>query len=153
MIIQIIVMKTNFLLLIIAFTSFSIVSCKKTKDEVPAQQQIVTYDTSGFTGRLTVYTKYIDAYNNVQNATHTNAYLYASREDITTDLLGTTYDLAIYRLNTGTGNSAYFGYINYGNYYVLAFNNNINGIGYTKTSIVQVRPQQNESLTITMVQQ
>ena len=145
-------MMSNIKLLLIIILSITIASCKKTKDEVPAQQQIVTYDTSGLTGRLTVYTKYIDASYNVNNATNTNVYLYASWDDINTDLLGTTYDLAIYRLNTGTGNSAYFGYINYGNYYVLAFNNNINGTAYIKTSIVQVRPQQNEQLTITMVQ-
>ena len=100
-------MKLNIKLLLIIILSITIASCKKTKDEVPAQQQIVTYDTSGLTGRLTVYTKYIDASYNVNNATNTNVYLYASWDDINTDLLGTTYDLAIYRLNTGTGNSAY----------------------------------------------
>ncbi|PIP53990.1 MAG: hypothetical protein COX07_07820 [Bacteroidetes bacterium CG23_combo_of_CG06-09_8_20_14_all_32_9] len=129
-----------------------ITSCKKSKDPVPIQQQILAYDTSGMTGRLTVYVKYLDTLNHIQNATNTNVYLYASRDDITLDLSGTTYDLAIYRLNTGNGNSAYFGYINYGNYYVLAFNNNINGLSYSKTSIVQVRPQQSEELTITMTE-
>ncbi|MBI5538817.1 MAG: hypothetical protein HY951_02065 [Bacteroidia bacterium] len=125
--------------------------CKKTKDTIPDQQQILTYDTSGMTGKLTVYVKYLNPSNQVVNASNTDVFLYASRDDITADLAASNNDLAIYRLYTGTGNTAYFGYINYGNYYVLAFNNNIGGLSYSKTSIVQVRPQQNEVLTITMI--
>ena len=133
------------------FTFIVSSGCKKTKDTIPDQQQILTYDTSGMTGRLTVYTKYLNPSNQVVNATNTDVFLYASRDDITADLAGTNNDLAIYRVYTGSGNTAYFGYINYGNYYVLAFNNNISGLSYSKTSIVQVRPQQNEVLTVTMI--
>lgn len=136
-------------ILLLVYTISS--GCKKTKDTIPDQQQILTYDTSGMTGKLTVYVKYLNPSNQVLNATNTDVFLYASRDDITADLAASNNDLAIYRLYTGTGNTAYFGYINYGNYYVLAFNNNIGGLSYSKTSIVQVRPQQNEVLTITMV--
>ncbi len=133
--------------IIIAFLSFS---CSKKADPVPAQQQILTYDTSGMTGRLTVYVKYMNPQFQIVDANNTDIFLYASRDDIQTDLTNSSYDLAIYRLNTGTGNKAYFGYINYGNYYIYSFNNNINGLSYQKTSIVQVRPQQSEELTVTM---
>ena len=136
---------------ILLFTTVVNSSCKKTKDTIPDQQQILTSDTSGMTGKLTVYVKYLNQSGQVVNANNTDVFLYASREDITADLAGTNNDLAIYRIYTGSGNTAYFGYINYGNYYVLAFNNNISGLSYSKTSIVQVRPQQNETLTITMI--
>lgn len=139
--------KFVFLLLII---SVFFASCKKSEEPIPVQQQILTYDTSGMTGRLTVFVKYLNLQQQVVNATYSDVFLYASRDDIQTDLTNSSYDLAIYRLNTGSGNEAYFGYINYGNYYVYAFNNNINGLSYEKTSIVQVRPQQDEELTITM---
>jgi hypothetical protein len=135
--------------ILVIFTSF-LFSCKKNADPTPAQQEILTYDTSGMTGKLTVFVKYLNPQNQVVNATNSNVYLYASFNDIQVDLSGSTYDLAIYRLNTGSGNKAYFGYINYGNYYVLSFNDNIGGLNYRKTSIVQVRPQQSEELTVTM---
>ena len=127
-----------------------IISCRKTAEPIPAQQQILTYDTSGMTGELSVYVKYLNPQLQIVNATNTDIFLYASRDDIQTDLTNSSYDLAIYRINTGSGNKAYFGYINYGNYYVYSFNNNINGLSYQKTSIVQVRPQQSEELTVTM---
>ena len=133
----------------ITFTAFTL-SCKKNTDPLPAQQQILLNDTSGLTGRLTVYVKYLSPAFQVVNANNSNVYLYASRDDIQTDLTNSAYDLAIYRINTGTGNNAYFGYINYGNYYVYSFNNNINGLSYQKTSIVQVRPLQKEELNVTM---
>lgn len=143
-------MRKLFFLTFVIISSGLIFSCKKTTDPIPAQQQILTYDTSGMTGRLTVYVKYLNPQLQVVNATNTDVFLYASRDDIQTDLNNSAYDLAIYRLNTGSGNKAYFGYINYGNYYVFSYNNNINGLSYQRTSIVQVRPQQSEELTVTM---
>lgn len=137
----------SFILITISFQA-----CKKSEsDDIPVQQQILTYDTSGLTGQLNVYVKYLDPYGSIQNATNSNVFLYASREDIAADLSSQNFDLAIYRLTTGSGNTAYFGYINYGNYYVLGFNT-INGYYYEKVSIVQVRPQQQEELTITLLQ-
>jgi hypothetical protein len=139
------------LIIILLAVAIVSVSCRKSNDDnVPPQQQIVTWDTSGMTGKLTVYVKYMDQFGNLNNANGSNVYLYASRDDITTDLSSSNYDLAIYRLNTGSSHSAYFGYINYGNYYILAFNT-ISSVYYEKISIVQVRPQQNEELTITLV--
>jgi hypothetical protein len=142
-------LSINTFLFLIGITTV-IFSCKKNDGTVPAQQQILTYDTSGMTGQLVVYVNYLNPSNQVINANYSNVYLYASRDDIQTDLTNTSYDLAIYRINTGSDNSAYFGYINYGNYYVLSFNDNIGGLSYQKTSIVQVRPQQHEELTVTM---
>ena len=133
------------------FATFS--SCKKSDNnsDVPPQQ-IVTYDTSGYTGILTVNTYYLDGNSNQVAANGTNVFLYASYNDIITDQSNSSNDLAIYRLTTATDNNvAYFGYINYGNYYVWAFNT-IGGFYYERISIVQVRPQREELLNVTMLQ-
>jgi len=128
-------------------------SCKKNNDnnDLPPQE-VVTNDTSGYTGTLTVNTYYLDGNNNQVVANGTNVFLYASYNDIITDQTNSSNDLAIYRLTTASDNNvAYFGYINYGNYYVWAFNT-IGGYDYERISIVQVRPQREEFLNITMLQ-
>lgn len=132
-------------------TTFS--SCKKKENEDLPPQEVVTYDTSGYTGILTVNTFYLDGSSNQIAANGTNVFLYASYNDVITDQSNSSNDLAIYRLTTATDNNvAYFGYINYGNYYVWAFNT-IGGYNYERISIVQVRPQREEFLNITMIQQ
>lgn len=138
-----------FIPLVIATSS----SCKKNNDnnDLPPQE-VVTNDTSGYTGTLTVNTYYLDNNNNQVAANGTNVFLYASYNDIITDQSNASNDLAIYRLTTASDkNMAYFGYINYGNYYVWAFNT-IGGYDYERISIVQVRPQRDELLNITMLQ-
>ncbi len=141
----------SFLLLFpIIFTTFS--SCKKNdnNDNLPPQE-IVTADTSGYTGTLTVNTYYLNDNSNQVVANGTNVFLYASYNDIITDQSNSSNDLAIYRLTTASDNNvAYFGFINYGNYYVWAFNT-IGGFDYERISIVQVRAQRDEFLNITML--
>ena len=129
-------------------------SCKKDNDESQLPpQEVVTEDTSGLTGELTVYTYYLDDYNHQVPAYSTIVYLYASYDDILIDRNNSTNDLAIYRLSTATDNNvAYFGYINYGNYYVWA-NATINNKYYERISIVQVRPGRQETLNVTMLVQ
>ncbi len=128
-------------------------SCKKDNDEdkpLPSQE-IVTYDSSSITGQLTVKTYYLDNQGHQIAAYNTNVFLYANYNDIITDKNNATNDLAIYRLVTATDNNvAYFGYINYGNYYVWA-STTINGQPYERISIVQVRPRREEVLNITML--
>ena len=124
--------------------------CNKPDVNEPVPQQILYSDTSGTTGELTVYVLYDDGFGNYPKAYGSNIFLYATYDDILHDLDNSSEDLAIYRLNTGlSDNIAYFGFINYGNYYVLAFNT-IQEKYYQKVSIVQVRPLQDEKLTITM---
>jgi len=127
----------------------SIFSCKKNNNEgeLPPQT-IVTNDTSGVTGELTVHTYYFK--NEETTPTELNnvdVYLYASYNDIQLDLQSTNNDLAIYRVTENGTNSAYFGYINYGNYYVLGIKEEA-GNHYEKTSIVQVRPLRDEQLNL-----
>ncbi len=129
-------------------------SCKKDDEETQLPpQEVVTEDTSGLTGELTVYTYYLDDNNHQVPAYSTVVYLYASYDDILIDRNNSTNDLAIYRLITATDNNvAYFGYINYGNYYVWA-NATINNKYYERISIVQVRPGRKETLNVTMLVQ
>jgi hypothetical protein len=139
--------------LLALFSLSAMMSCKKDKDddnELPPQE-IVTYDTSGITGQLTVKTFYLDNNNNQVPAYSTVVCLYANYDDIQVDKTNSTNDLAIYRLITESNdNEAYFGYINYGNYYVWA-SATINGVYYERISIVQVRPNREEVLNLTML--
>lgn len=127
----------------------SFLSCKKNNDDEDlSSQTIVVNDTSGVTGELTVYTYYFK--NGESTPTELNnvdVYLYASYNDIQLDLQSTNNDLAIYRITEEGTNSAYFGYINYGNYYVLGVKEEA-GNHYEKTSIVQVRPLREEQLNL-----
>ena len=68
--------------------------------------------------------------------------LFAAYEDIQTGL-------SIYNMATNSSGLAYFGFINYGNYYVRA-SGNINNVFYKNVSVVQVRPRRQELLNITM---
>lgn len=107
-------------------------------------------DTSGVTGELSVHVLYNDGFGRHPDADGSSVFLYAEYDDIIRDLESSSENLAIYRLYTGdNSNSAYFGFINYGNYYVLAYNW-IQGDYYEKISIVQVRPSQHEELVITL---
>ncbi len=137
----------NLHLALIFVLFLSVISCSK-KDDEPEMppQTIVTSDTSEVTGELTVHTYFYDgqASNPMSNV---NVFLYAEYNDAITDMNGGANDLAIYRLNTGEENKAYFGFINYGNYYVLALKDDVSG-HYEKLSIVQVRPRRDEHLNI-----
>ncbi|NOZ45819.1 MAG: hypothetical protein GXO79_03460 [Chlorobi bacterium] len=134
---------------ILIVVTASIFSCTKSNNYDPVPQEILYSDTSGVTGQLTVYVRYRDEFGSYP-ANGSGVFLYAAYDDILIDLENSAEDLAIYRLITAdNNNSAYFGFINYGNYYILAFNT-INGIYYEKISIVQVRPTQHEELSITL---
>ena len=141
-------MKKYFIIIIASI--FLFVSCKKNDDNVaPPPQEIVTSDTSGLTGELTVNNYYIlHGSTNITPLRNTSVFLYTDYDDIMTDLNNNTESLALYRLTTATDNNiAYFGFINYGNYYVLGFKNEA-GYYYEKVSIVQVRPGRKEFLNL-----
>lgn len=111
-------------------------------DPIPDEQEIVYVDTSGLTGELTVTAKYYDASNQINNAPEgTSVSLYASYEDMENGL-------SLYNVFT-TNETAYFGYINYGNYYVVS-NTSIDTSFYYGQAAVQIRPDREETLTITM---
>ena len=144
----------NIFYISVFFTMFALYSCEEdNEDEQLPPQEIIVNDTSGLTGELTVYTFILDENNTQVPAYSSIVYLYANYDDILTDLNNSTNDLAIYRLITAPNdNVAYFGYINYGNYYVYA-NTTVNNKFYERISIVQVRPNRKEYLNITMIQQ
>ena len=127
----------------------SIFSCKNNNDDgdLPPQT-IVTSDTSGVTGELTVYTYYYkDGGSTATDLSNADVFLYASYDDIQIDLQSSNNNLAIYRITEDGTNSAYFGYINYGDYYVLGMKEEA-GNHYEKISIVQVRPLRDEHLNL-----
>ena len=127
----------------------SIFSCKKNNDDEDlSSQSIVTSDTSGVTGELTVYTHYYkDGGSTATELSNVDVFLYANYDDIQIDLQSNNNDLAINRITEDGTNSAYFGYINYGNYYVLGMKEEA-GNHYEKISIVQVRPLRDEQLNL-----
>lgn len=113
-----------------------------TPDPIPEEQEIVYLDTSGLTGKLTVTAKYYDINNQINNAPEgTSVSLYASYDDMQNGL-------SLYNVFT-TADTAYFGFINYGNYYVTS-NTSIDTLFYYGEAAVQVRPDRKEDLTITM---
>ena len=132
----------------------SFASCKKDDSVEPAPpQEIVTADSSGLTGELTVETFYVQhGSSNITPLRFSNVFLYTSYDDIMTDLNNNTENLAIYRLTTASNNNiAYFGFINYGDYYVLGFKDEATYY-YEKVSIVQVRPGRQEYLKLYLVE-
>ena len=138
----------KFLFIAVALV-FAFASCKKNDDDVaPPPQEIVTSDTSGLTGELTVQTYVQHNASNITPLNYSNVFLYTSYDDIMTDLNNSSESLAIYRLSTATDNNvAYFGFINYGDYYVLGFKTE-EEYYYEKVSIVQVRPGRKEHLNL-----
>ncbi len=127
----------------------SIFSCNKkdNNNDLPPQT-IVTSDTSGVTGELTVHTYYYkDGGNTATSLSNADVFLYASYDDIQVDLQSSNNNLAIYRITEDGTNSAYFGYINYGDYYVLGMKEEA-GNHYEEISIVQVRPLRDEHLNL-----
>ena len=134
-------MKKIFFLLPIA-SVILFFSCKKTNPEPPVPQNIVTVDTSAFTGELGVQVYYAINSNYYTAPAGMSVELFAAYEDIQTGL-------SIYNMATNSSGLAYFGFINYGNYYVRA-SGNINNVFYKNVSVVQVRPRRQELLNITM---
>lgn len=138
----------NISFLLIIFLTFS---CKNKStqevvepapDPIPEEQEIVYQDTSGLTGELTVFAKYYDINNQIHDAPDgTHISLYASTEDLTNDL-------SLYDIWT-TGDSAYFGFINYGNYYVKS-DLYVDTLYFYNDAALQIRPGRKEELTITM---
>ena len=135
-------------ILLILIIAIGLVNCSETEPIEPVPQEILFSDTSGYTGELTVFVYYNNGFE-VYPAVSSNVFLYGTYEDIIRDLENYSEDLAIYRLTTESNNTAYFGFINHANYYVLAYNT-ILGKYYEKISIVQVRAQQHEELNITL---
>lgn len=126
-----------FFLFIISVMFFA---CKKDKDNnPPAPQDIVTYDTSAYTGKLTVR-----VYNEGNTVPENfNVFLFASRQDLTDNIY-------LYHVPTNSIGISYFGYINYGNYYVKA-SGVMNSTSYeSDTYVVQVRPRRDEWLNISV---
>ncbi len=119
-------------------------SCEPTTPEPPVQQNIVYSDSSLITGQLTADVVYYDEYvaNFIPAPSGTVVYLYATYEDLLNNL-------PLYSLQTAIGNSVYFGYLNYGNYYILA-TTPLDSVYYEGLSAVQVRPNREELLHIIM---
>jgi hypothetical protein len=119
-------------------------SCLNTDTNSPNTQEIVYSNTSLITGELSVEMLYFDPYSqNYKPApSGTSVWLFATFEDLQNNL-------PIYALQTSSNNSVYFGFINYGNYYVLGFRE-INQKYYEGISVVQVRPRRHELLTLSM---
>jgi hypothetical protein len=118
-------------------------SCSKNDDDaIPDNQDIVTSDTTLVTGELTVVTNYFHNGDVIKAPTGTVVELFATYEDLRNGF--DIYDLS------STGNTTYFGFINYGTYYVSAYAT-IGGLDYTAENAVQVRPNRSETLTITML--
>jgi hypothetical protein len=129
----------SFVLLLV---TFALASCSKNDDDpVPVNQEIVTADTTLVTGELTVITKYMRNGDLKDAPTGTIVELFATYEDLQNGF--DIYDLR------STGNSTYFGFINYGTYYVRA-HTTISGVNYSAENAVQVRPNRAETLTVTM---
>lgn len=128
-------------LLIIILLAGAMASCTKNEDAVPVNQDIVTYDTTLVTGELEVQVFYLVNGNLTNAPQNTYVKLYATYED-----LQNNFD--IYDLYTN-GNRAYFGFINYGTYYVTA-EVRIGAVNYYAQNAVQVRPNRLETLSITM---
>jgi len=111
-------------------------------DPIPEEQEIVYQDTSGLTGELTVLAKYYDANNQIHDAPEgTHISLFASTDDLINDL-------SLYDVWT-TGDSAYFGFINYGNYYIKS-DLYIDTLYYYNEAALQIRPDRKEKLIVTM---
>lgn len=122
------------------------ISCREKDDLEPLPQQNIIYsDTSSITGELTiqVYYKYS---NNVIYVAGTGFWisLYVSYEDLINDLY-------IYTLPSNNNGRAYFGYINYGNYYVKA-EGYIENLYYEGIAALQVRPRRSELVNLTVYQ-
>ena len=143
-------MRNGFILL--GLFLIILAGCKK-DDEADAAQssQIITEDTSEITGRLSINTYYLDSASGTEKeAYNAEVYLYASYDDITTDRQNNAHNLALFHLTTSSSsNEADFGYVNYGNYYIWAYAT-IHRTYYEQIAIVQVRPQQEESINVVM---
>lgn len=113
-----------------------------TPDTIPEEQDIVYSDTSGLTGELTVYVKYYDIENKLYDAPEgTSVSLYATLDDLINGL-------SLYNVTT-TENIAYFGYINYGNYYINAATT-VDTTYYYGEAALQIRPDRQEGITLTL---
>jgi hypothetical protein len=137
-------MKAYWKLIVAILLAASFANCENTGDNSPPTQEIVYSDTSLITGELTVEMLYYDEsdFDFKPAPSGTGVFLYATFEDLQNNL-------PIYALETTSNNSVYFGFINYGNYYVLGFRD-INFDYYEGVSVVQVRPRRHELLTLTM---
>lgn len=137
-------MRAYWKLIAVILLAWAFASCENTGDNSPPTQEIVYSDTSLITGELSVEVLYFDQPNNTLKPapSGTGVFLYATFEDIENNL-------PIYTLATTSNHPVYFGFINYGNYYVLGFRD-INGVYYEGVSVVQVRPRRHERLTLTM---
>ncbi len=137
-------MRPNKICSIVLISFLFIISCKKQDIEQPLPQQNIIYsDTSSVTGELTiqVYYKYT---NNVIYIASSGFWisLYVTYEDLMNDLY-------IYTLPSTNNGRAYFGYINYGNYYVKA-EGYLENQYYEGIAALQVRPRRSELVNVTV---
>jgi hypothetical protein len=139
-------MRRSCLLILLPFFILMVImgGCKVDNTTPPINQEVVLYDTSAITGQL-----WTDVfYYNETNGTFLSApqgtmlSLFASYDDI-------DRWLPLYSLQTTTSYRVYFGYLIYGNYYVVALST-ISGKNYEGIGIVQVRPGREELLSLTM---
>lgn len=124
-------------------------SCKSSDPEpqIPVPQNIVTADSSGFTGGLTVY--FFCMNGNLRVPNNVSVQLYASHNDLITSKSNSNVDLAIYSINSGSGNVVNFGFIIQGNYYMYA--SVLDGqTHYSLESVVQVLPQRYNRRNMTL---
>ncbi len=136
--------KAVFFLVSIIVSVIIFSSCEPTTPEPPVQQNIVYNDSSLITGQLTADIVYYDeaGENFIPAPSGTVVYLFATYEDLLNNL-------PLYSLQTAINNTVYFGYLNYGNYYVLA-SDTIDSFYYEGISAVQIRPNREELLHIIM---
>lgn len=115
-------------LVLMAIIGIFISACSVNTANTPQPSQtIVSSDTSFTTGNLQV-TVYDNSVNKIPNA---DVYLYLSYEDI-------KRNLHVLYLKTNNNGLANFGYINTGNYYLIA-TANLSAVLKTDTAVVQVQ--------------
>lgn len=122
--------STLFVLLILSIITFS--ACEKASVAPVYNQNIVTSDSASTSGRLTV--KVVDEQQRpVENA---SVYLYANYTDYQNNI-------DLFFLRSDRNGKADFGYVNIGNYYVLA-DATIGGVLKRGLIAMQVRSQRVE---------
>ncbi|MBN2681360.1 MAG: hypothetical protein JXR58_02520 [Bacteroidales bacterium] len=120
-------------LVVLVIISFTTIYCKKKDvvEPIPPTLNIISEDTTGTLGKLTVYAYYAYNHTLVSAPSQTDVQLFASSEDL-------DRGIAMFKTWTyGTNNSINFGYLNPGTYYILAFNK-INSYDYEGVIAVQV---------------
>ncbi len=138
--------KSIFVLLAIVLIAFA--SCNKDDDEDPYQpNNIVTYDTSGLTGELIIRVYHYNGTHNIPAEWGFKVRLFVTYDDAERN------EPYLYEVATNTNGVAYFGYINYGDYYVKG-TGSYNGVNYiSNINVTQVLAGRlNDQATLTVFQ-